>query len=137
MRIDMRENRKRENDVKLHAAIRYREVANSVRVVLRAVAIEVHEMRARISESSLLDDGAINVDAPVVLMVHVVTGAREESANIPAKIENFASFPKRMVQHFVEVRKLRQSRRDKVPGERTTVSEERLRGVEELLLVVY
>src|SRR6476659_300271 len=133
MRIDVRENRERENDVKLHTAIRYREVANPVRVVLRAVAIEVHEIRARIRETSLLDHGAVDVDAPVVFMVHVVAGAREKSADIPAKIEDLASFPHRVTEQFVEVRKLRQARRDEVPGERAAVSEERFCGVDEIV----
>jgi hypothetical protein len=107
-----------------------------MRVVLRAVAIEVDEMRARIRETSLLDYGAVDVHAPVVFVVHVVAGAGEKSADIPAKIENFAAFPGWVTEQFVEVRKLRQARGDEIPGERAAVSEERLGSVDESLIVV-
>jgi hypothetical protein len=69
-------------------------------------------------------------------MVHVVAGAREKSADIPAKIEDFSTLPDWMTEQFVEVRKLRQARRHEIPGERATVSEERLRRVDESLIVV-
>ena len=132
MHIDVRENRERENDVKLHAAaVRYREVANPVRVVLRAVTIEVNEVRARVREATLLDHRAIDVDAPVVFMVHLVARAREKSPDIPAEIKDLAPFPNRMTEHFIEIGELSQTRRDEIPGERATVSEERLSGVDE------
>ena len=138
MCIDVRKNRERENDVKLHAAaIGYREVANSVWVVLRAVAIEVHEMRAWIRHASLLNDGAIDVDAPVAFVLYFVAGAREKSADVAAEIENPATFPIRVSKQFVKIWKLRQARRDEIPGERAAVSEERLRRVNESFKIVY
>src|SRR5215207_6355425 len=62
MHIDVRKNRKRENEIKLNTAIRNREIANAVRVVLRAVAIEMNKMRARVRVSSLLHHRTIDVD---------------------------------------------------------------------------
>ena len=100
----MGEHRKRENEIKLHpTAIGNREIANAVRVVLRAVAIEVNEMRARVRQPSLLDHRAIDVDAPVIFLVHLVARTREERADIPAEVENFPAFPFRMAKHLVEV----------------------------------
>src|SRR5690242_16196133 len=95
--INMREHRERDDEIKLHAtAIRDREIANAMRVVLRAVAIEVDEMRARVREPSLLDDRAIDVDTPVVFMVHPLAGTLEKRADIAAEVEYLSTLPFRM-----------------------------------------
>ena len=59
----VRKDRKRENKIKLDAAVRHRQMANPVRVVLRAVTIEMHEVSARIRAASLFHDRRIDVDA--------------------------------------------------------------------------
>src|SRR5215510_14419188 len=94
-------------------------------------------MRARIRETPLLDNRAIDVDAPVIFVVYFVAGAREKSADVAAEVENPATFPVRMPEQFIEIWELRQARRDKIPGERAAISEERLRRVDKSLIVVY
>ena len=83
---------------------------------MRAVAIEMHEVRARIRQAPLFHDRRIDVDAPVIFMVHVIARAGEKRADIAAEVEDLAAFPDRMTEQFVEVGKLRQPRRDEVPG---------------------
>src|SRR5205085_1253230 len=109
--IDVRKNRKCKNEVELDAAIRNRLMTNAVRVVLRAVAIEVDEMRARISRPALFDHRGIDVDAPVILLVHASAGALQKRADVAAEIEYGAPLPLRTIEQPVEVTKLGDARR--------------------------
>ena len=107
-----------------------------MRVVLRAVAIEVDEMRARVREPPMLDHGAIDVDAPVIFMVHLIARTLEKRADVPAEVENLPALPFQMAEHLVEVWKLRQACRDEVPRKRAAIGEQMFRFVDESCFVV-
>src|SRR4030095_1739326 len=121
----MSKNRESDDDVKLHSTIRNRQIANSVWIVLRAVAVVVQEMSARISPLTLLHYVQIQIEAPVVFVIDAIPGAAEKRADITAEVQNFSTLPHWPSKHFVEVTKLRWSGRDKVPRERARFSEER------------
>src|SRR5215213_10378634 len=93
-------------------------------------------MRARVRESSLLYYRAIDVHAPVIFMVHLVTRTRQERADIPTEVEDLPAFPVRMAEHLVEVWKLRLACRDEVPRKRAAVGEQLFRLLNESLVVV-
>ena len=115
--VHVREDGESKNKIKLHATVRNGLVTNPVRVVLRAVTIEVNKMSAWISRASLRDHRRVEIDAPVVFMVHVVAGAFQKGADVATEVENLFSLPHRTAKQFVEVRKLRAPRRYKIPRE--------------------
>jgi hypothetical protein len=72
----------------------------------------------------VVDHRPIDIDAPVIFVVHFVTGAREKSADIAASSRDLPTFQTGWAQYFVEVGKL------SLPGvrqgsmKRTAVGEE-------------
>src|ERR1041385_2474071 len=94
-------------------------MANSVWIVLRAVAVVVHEMSLRIFPPPLLHHIKIEIQAPVVFEIDAIAGAADERADVAAEVQNFAALPFRMAQHMIEVTELRVARRYEVPVERS------------------
>src|SRR6185503_1448007 len=121
----MSKHREGDDDVKLHPAIRNRQIANSVWIVLRAVAVVVQEMSARIRPLTLLHYVQVQIEAPVVFVIEAVPGATEERADVAAEVQNSSTLPRWPCEHFIEVTKLRLACRDKVPRKRARFGEER------------
>src|SRR5688500_5813002 len=83
--------------------------------VSSAVAIAVHEMRARITQAPLHDPSRMQVDAPVICVVHVLAGAFQKGAHVATEVEHLPALPHWPAEQFVEISKLRLPRGNEVP----------------------
>ena len=110
------------------------QMANPVRIVLRAIAVVVNEMSPRKGAAALLDYCSIQIYAPVVIVVNVVACTHQKGADIAAEIQDLTTLPNRAFKHLVEVGELRYSGRDKIPRERPTLRKERSRNRQQTAL---
>jgi hypothetical protein len=94
----------------LQAAIWNGQMACAMRIILRAISIIVNEMSPRVSLAAAFDDLPVQVDAPVIVMVHAVACADEKVANVPAEIEHLAALPRRPAQQLIEISELSDAR---------------------------
>jgi hypothetical protein len=63
-------------------------------------------MSARVSAPALLDYILIQIQAPVVIVVHVVSSTPQKGADVAAEIQNLFTLPCRMSKHIVEIAEL-------------------------------
>src|SRR5262249_39055306 len=117
--VRVSEDREGEDDVELHAAIGYRQIADSLRVVLWVVTVEMNEASPGMVAAASFDDGRVDVDAPVILVIDRIAGSDEESADIPPEIQDLAPLPRGATQDFIEVHELVGSFGDRVPHDRS------------------
>src|SRR6478736_6573397 len=90
-----------DDDVELHAAIWNRQMACAIWIELRAISIIVNEMSPRVSLAAAFDHLSVEVDAPVIVMVHAVACADEKRADVPAEIEHLAALPRQPAQQLI------------------------------------
>jgi len=108
--VRMGEDGESDDDVEFQAAVRDRQMACALRIVLGAISIIVNEMSPRVSLAAAFDHLSVQVDAPVIVMVHAVACADEKRANVPAEIEHLAALPRRPAQQLIEISELSDAR---------------------------
>jgi len=118
--VSVSKNGKREDEIELQTTIRDCEVTNPIRIELGTIAIVVHEVGPRITAATFFNGLTVQVDAPVVFLVNVVAGARQQPSDVAAEIQDLTASPNRMGQHSIEVSELRHSSRDRTPCKRAS-----------------
>src|SRR6516165_9127257 len=105
-KVHVREDREGDDDVELQTAIGYRQISDAFRIVLRTVPIEMNEVSSRMITAPLFDHNLVDVDAPVIIMIHRVSSSYQESADVSSEIQDLALLPCRTFQNCIEIHEL-------------------------------
>ena len=84
-------------------------------------------MSPRVSAAPLLDYIQVQIYAPVVIVVNVVTCTYQKRADIASKVQKFTTLPSGAFKPLVEVGELCRPGGDKIPRERPPLHKERSR----------